>query len=269
MHGPTPLERRSSIRGRARGEGREMLVTFKVFRFDPQRDGAPRFQEYSVEVKPSDKILDCLNRIRWEQDPSLSFRMSCAHGICGSDAMRINGVCAIACQRLVRDYGEGPITIEPLPNFRVLKDLMVDLESFFERYRKIRPFLLAPDPPPETERLQLPEERALFDEAVRCILCACCTAACPVTEENGAFLGPAALLRGYRYLFDSRDQASAERISLLDHPDAVWGCKGHGKCTEVCPKEIDVRKWLGRIKKRVHDAKKGGQRVLPEEGGSK
>ncbi len=233
-----------------------MEITIRVSRFDPQRDEGPRFQQYVVQARPSDRILDCLNRIRWEHDPSLSFRMSCAHGICGSDAMRINGVCSLACQRLVRDYGQGPITVEPLPVFRVLKDLIVDLEPFLERYRMVRPYLICADETRGAERLQSPWERALFDEAVRCILCACCTAACPVTRQDASFLGPAALLRAYRYLFDSRDQAAEERIALLDRPEAIWGCKGHGKCTEVCPKEIDVRKWLGRTKKRIHDAKK-------------
>lgn len=233
-----------------------MEITFRVFRFDPQRGEGPRFQEYAIRAGPSERILDCLNRIRWEQDPSLSFRMSCAHGICGSDAMRINGVCTLACQRLVRDYGEGPITVEPLPIFKVIKDLIVDLGPFLEKYRMVRPYLLPTGEAPETERLQGPEDRALFDEAIRCILCACCTAACPISEQDASFLGPAALLRAYRYLFDSRDGGAGERIALLDRHEAIWGCKGHGKCTEVCPKEIDVRRWLGRTKKRVHDAKK-------------
>jgi succinate dehydrogenase / fumarate reductase iron-sulfur subunit len=231
-----------------------MEVTFRIFRFDPRRDSEPRFQEYRVEANPRERILDCLNRIRWEQDPTLALRMSCAHGICGSDGMRIDGICALACQRLVRDYPEGPITIEPLPNFRVLKDLVVDLDPFFEKQRAVKPHLSPGDPEPQTERLQSPEERAAFDEAIRCILCACCTAACPITAENHAFLGPAALLRAFRYLFDSRDGASGERMASLDNPEGIWGCKGHGKCTEVCPKEIDVRKWLGRTKKRIHDA---------------
>jgi succinate dehydrogenase / fumarate reductase iron-sulfur subunit len=235
-----------------------MQCNFKIFRFDPEKDNEPRYQQYRIEAEPTDKILDCLNRIRWEQDASLSLRMSCAHGICGSDGMRINGVCALACQRLVRDYDGGPITIEPLQNFRVLKDLIVDLDPFFEKYRAVRPYLLPAGSAPEAEHLQSPEERKPFDEAIRCILCACCTAACPITEENEQFLGPAALLRAFRYLFDSRDGAPKERMDYLDNDDGIWGCKGHGKCTEVCPKEIDVRKALGRIKKEIYDAKRAG-----------
>lgn len=235
-----------------------MELIFNIFRFDPERDKGSRYQEYRIEAEPTDKILDCLNRIRWEQDPSLAFRMSCAHGICGSDGMRINGVCALACQRLVRDYGGGPITIDPLPNFRVLKDLIVDLDSFFEKYRAVRPYLLPVGPEPEGERSQSVDERKPFDEAIRCILCACCSASCPITGERERFLGPAALLRAFRYLFDSRDGACKHRMNDLDNDDGIWGCKGHGKCTEVCPKEIDVRKSLGMTKKRIYDEKRAG-----------
>lgn len=232
-----------------------MLVKFRVFRLDPARELQPRYQEFRLEVRPWDRILDCLNRIRWEQDPSLSFRASCGHGICGSDAMRINGVCALACQRLLKDYPEGLITLEPLPNFSVVKDLVVDLAPFFEKYRAVKPYLMAGEPAPEKERLQSPAERESFEEAIRCILCGCCTAACPVISGDQEFLGPAALLRAFRYLFDSRDRASKERMELLDRDHGIWGCKGHGLCTQVCPKEIDVRKWLGRIKKRIYDSK--------------
>jgi succinate dehydrogenase / fumarate reductase iron-sulfur subunit len=172
--------------------------------------------------------------------------------------MRINGVCALACQRLVRDYEKDPITIEPLPNFRVVKDLIVDLDPFFEKYRAVKPYLLASGQGPEAERTQSPEQRRVFDEAIRCILCACCTASCPITPENDSFLGPAALLRAFRYLFDSRDGSSLERMSMLDRENGIWGCKTHWKCTEVCPKEIPVTKSLGKVKKRIFDAKKAG-----------
>ncbi len=147
-----------------------MLVKFRVFRLDPAREAQPGYQEFTLEAEPWERILDCLNRIRWEQDPSLSFRASCGHGICGSDAMRINGVCALACQRLLKDYPEGIITVEPLPNFRVVKDLVVDLDPFFEKYRAVKPYLMAGESAPEKERLQSPQERESFDEAIRCIL---------------------------------------------------------------------------------------------------
>jgi succinate dehydrogenase / fumarate reductase iron-sulfur subunit len=232
-----------------------MNSQFKIFRFDPDRDEKPYFRNYDLEVKAMEKILDCLNRIRWEQDPTLAYRMSCAHGVCGSDAMRINGVCALACQRLVKDYETSEFLIEPLPVFRVVKDLIVDLEPFFEKYRAIRPYLISKTPPPKKERLQDREARKVFDDAVRCILCGSCTAACPISSQNREYLGPAALLRAFRYLFDNRDQGEKERIQILDKEEGIWGCKTLWKCTEVCPKEIPVTKCLGKIKKKIHDMK--------------
>jgi len=232
-----------------------MNSQFKIFRFDPDRDEKPYFRNYDLEVKATEKILDCLNRIRWEQDPTLAYRMSCAHGVCGSDAMRINGVCALACQRLVKDYETSEFLIEPLPVFRVVKDLIVDLEPFFEKYRAIRPYLISETPPPKKERLQDREARKVFDDAVRCILCGSCTAACPISNKNKNYLGPAALLRAFRYLFDNRDRGEKERIQILDNEDGIWGCKTLWKCTEVCPKEIPVTKCLGKIKKKIHDMK--------------
>lgn len=229
---------------------------FKIFRYNPNKDKEPYYKEYKLTVQPSDRILDCLNKIRWEQDPALSFRMSCAHGVCGSDGMKINGVCALACQMLVKNYDEELFTIEPLPNFTVIKDLIVDMEPFFEKYRKIKPYLFEKPEKPEKENIQSQEERKVFDEAIRCILCSCCTAACPITEKDKDFSGPAALLRAFRYFFDSRDSGSEERLKILDKPDGAWGCKTHRKCTEVCPKEIDVAKAIAKTKKKIFDIKK-------------
>jgi len=170
--------------------------------------------------------------------------------------MRINGICGLACQKLVKDFKE-EVLIEPLPVFKVIKDLVVDLAPFFERYRSIKPYLITKTSPPERERIQSPEKQHLFEEAIRCILCACCTASCPINQnkETEAYVGPAALVRAFRYLFDSRDEASEERITLLDHKDGAWGCQTLWKCTEVCPKEIPVTKQIGQIKKRIYDAK--------------
>ena len=216
----------------------------------------PYQQTFEVEANPMDRLLDCLNRIRWEQDPTLSYRMSCGHGVCGSDGMRINGICGLACQKLVKDF-EGEILIEPLPVFRVVKDLIVDLDPFFEKYYSIRPYLITKTPPPDLERKQLPEEQHLLEEAIRCILCACCTASCPVNQnqETAGYVGPAALVRAFRYLFDSRDEAAAERVALLDKKEGAWGCQTLWKCTEVCPKEIPVTKKIGQIKKRIYESK--------------
>jgi len=233
-----------------------MLVRLKIFRFDPQKDEMPYHQTFEVEADPMDRLLDCLNRIRWEQDPTLSYRMSCGHGVCGSDGMRINGICGLACQKLVKDF-QGEILIEPLPTFRVVKDLVVDLAPFFEKYHSIRPYLITKTPPPDRERKQLPEEQHLLEEAIRCILCACCTASCPVNQnrETADYVGPAALVRAFRYLFDSRDEAEAERVALLDKQEGAWGCQTLWKCTEVCPKEIPVTKKIGQIKRRIHESK--------------
>jgi len=234
-----------------------MLIKLKIFRYDPQKDKEPYYQKFEVEADPMERLLDCLNRIRWEQDPSLSFRWSCGHGVCGSDGMRINGICGLPCQKLVRDFEE-EVLIEPLPVFKVIKDLIVDLTPFFERYHSIKPYLMTKTHPPDQERIQLPEQHRQFEEAIRCILCACCTASCPISQnkETEKYVGPAALVRAFRYLFDSRDNASEERMALLDQKNGAWGCQTLGKCTEVCPKEIPVTKQIGRIKKRIYDANK-------------
>ena len=233
-----------------------MLVKLKIFRYDPQKDKEPYYQTYEVEADPMERLLDCLNRIRWEQDPTLSYRWSCGHGVCGSDGMRINGICGLPCQKLVKDLKEEGL-IEPLPVFKVVKDLIVDLGPFFEKYNSMKPYLITRASLPEQERKQSPEEQHLFGEAIRCILCACCTASCPTNQnkETETYVGPAALIRAFRYLFDSRDEASGERVALLDHKDGAWGCQTLWKCTEVCPKEIPVTKQIGRIKKRIYEAK--------------
>lgn len=235
-----------------------MLLRFKIFRYDPEKDAKPYYRTYDVRVEPTDRILDCLNRIRWEQDPTLSYRMSCGHGVCGSDGMRINGMSSLACQKLVKDFKEGEeILIEPLSVFIVVKDLVVDLDPFFEKYNSIKPYLITMTPPPDTERLQSPEDHKLLEEAIRCILCACCTASCPVNQqkETADYVGPAALVRAFRYLFDSRDEGTYERIALLDNKDAAWGCQTRLWCTRVCPKEIPVTKEINQIKKRITDSK--------------
>jgi succinate dehydrogenase / fumarate reductase iron-sulfur subunit len=228
-----------------------METHFRIYRFAPEVDRAPRYQNYTVTAEPEERILDCLNRIRWEQDGTLAYRMSCAHGVCGSDAMRINGRCALACQKLVKDYAGLEITLEPLPVFSVLKDLVVDLEPFFRKVELVRPYLTAPTEAPEGERLQSPSDKKKIDEAIRCILCACCTAACPVEQENGNFLGPAALVWAFRYVFDSRDGAQAERLKELDFPDGVWGCVNHFECTRTCPKGIHVTKSINEMKREI------------------
>lgn len=226
-------------------------MTFKIFRFDPEHDREPSYQTYTVSAEPGDRILDCLNRIRWEQDGTLAYRMSCGHGVCGSDGMKINGRCALACQKLVKDYAGREVILEPLPSFKVLKDLIVDLDPFFDKLKAIRPYLINTQEPPEKERGQAQEQSRKVNEVIRCILCACCTAACPVTAENEKYLGPAALVWAFRTIFDSRDEETLDRLRGVDSQDGAWGCVNHFECTRVCPKEIPVTKSINTIKREI------------------
>jgi succinate dehydrogenase / fumarate reductase iron-sulfur subunit len=234
-----------------------MKVNFKIFRFNPETDKTPHYDVFKVEASPNDRVLDCLNRIWWEQDSSLAFRMSCAHGICGSDGLTINGSPALACQKLVKDYDYSKeIAVEPLKFFPVEKDLNVDLEPFFSRIKAIHPETHQPEMLAEdttaVERVQTVEERSLFDDAVKCILCACCVAACPVNlKEEPEFVGPAALLRAQRYIFDSRTRDTPERMRVLEKPHGVWSCKSYYQCTRVCPKKIRVTEAILQTKKKI------------------
>jgi succinate dehydrogenase / fumarate reductase iron-sulfur subunit len=230
-------------------------VKFRIFRFNPETDKAPHYDVFTVKAKVNDRILDCLNRIRWEKDSSLAYRMSCAHGICGSDGVTINGLPALACQKLVKDYDyKREILVEPLKFFPVVKDLVVDMEPFFERIKVINPEKTesAPISVSGRENTQTPEERSLFADAVKCILCACCTAACPVMlKEELDFIGPAAALRAQRYIFDSRVTDTEERMKILEKPHGIWSCKSYYMCTQVCPKGIKVTEAILKTKKKI------------------
>jgi succinate dehydrogenase / fumarate reductase iron-sulfur subunit len=234
-----------------------MKSTFTIFRFDPAVDKHPHYQEYTIDVESTDKILDCLNKIRSEQDPTLVYRASCSHGICGSDAMVINGHVGLACQKLVRDFKTANnFVIEPLPLFNVIKDLIVDMDPFYEKHRYVRPYLINDDPIPKTERLQSAGEQKTIDPALRCILCASCTSSCPISRANPNYLGPAALLRAFRYIYDSRDTATGSRLAQVNSEDGAWGCKTMWWCTDVCPKGIPVTKCLGQIKRAIKTEEK-------------
>jgi succinate dehydrogenase / fumarate reductase iron-sulfur subunit len=232
-----------------------MEMTFKIFRFDPGIDPEPYYRTYTVSTVPEERILDCLNRIRWEQDGTLGYRMSCGHGVCGSDAMKINGRCALACQKLVKEYEGNEVLMEPLPSFRVLKDLIVDLDPFLEKVRFIRPYLTAAAGPPEGERTQSQEDNRRLDKVIRCILCACCMGACPVAQENEDFLGPSPLVWAFRYIFDSRDDQYLERLKQVDDSNGVWACVNHFECTRACPKEIPITKSINAIKREIEKAR--------------
>ena len=233
-----------------------MKVKFKVFRFNPETDEASHYDVFTVNAGLNDRILDCLNKIRWEQDSSLAYRMSCAHGICGSDGVTINGEPALACQKLVKDYDyTREIVIEPLKFFRVIKDLNVEMEPFFERMKVIQPdenetMLTAGTL--EKEHIQSVEERNLIDDAIKCIMCACCVAACPVMlEKEPEFIGPAAILRAQRYIFDSRLADATRRMMIMEKPHGVWSCKTYYRCTQVCPKKIKVTEAILKTKKKI------------------
>ena len=232
-----------------------MEVKFKVFRFNPETDEAPHYDFFTVKANANDRILDCLNKIRWEQDSSLAYRMSCAHGICGSDGVTINGSSALACQKLVKDYDyKKQMVIEPLKFFPVVKDLVVDMEPFFKRIKAVSPSNIDGAVIDDTERehVQTPEERSMFDDAVKCILCACCVAACPVMlKEDPNFVGPAAVLRAHRHIFDSRVADTEERMRILEKPHGIWSCKSYYRCTQVCPKKIKVTEAILKTKKKI------------------
>jgi len=239
-----------------------MDLRFRIYRQDPETGAPSSWSVYTVRARPEERILDCLNRIRWEQDPTLSYRMSCAHGVCGSDAMRINGICGLACQKLARDYAGEEVLLEPLPGFPVQKDLMVDLEPFFEKVARVKPFLQTVAEGPETEeRLQNATDQKVLDKVLRCILCACCVASCPVSQRDSEFLGPASLVWAFRFLFDTRDEAGLERLEQLNASGGAWDCQNHFNCTRVCPKEIPVTKSINMIKREIekHFGKGKGQ----------
>jgi len=240
--------------------GTQMKITVKVSRFNPKVDEKPYYQEYSIEADPMDRVLDLLMYIKRFQDGTLAFRKSCAHGICGSDAMRINGRERLACKTLVKDVSvrDGDtIIVEPLRNLPVERDLMVRQSDFFEKYRSVKPFLISAQEPAEKERLQSPEQRAKFDDATKCILCAACYSACPVISgKNPDFICPAAIVQAARFLDDNRDTGFEERLFALDDKNGVWPCENHFYCTLVCPRGIKVTKLINLTKQKIKKYRK-------------
>jgi succinate dehydrogenase / fumarate reductase iron-sulfur subunit len=225
-----------------------MDVTLKLRRFNPETDAEPHWETYSVQAEPNDRLLDLLHYVKWHIDGTLTFRRSCAHGICGSDAMRINGVNRLACKVLVKDLPE-TVTVEPLKGLPVEKDLLVDMEPFFEAYRAVKPFLVASDKEPTRERLQSPADRARFDDTTKCILCAACTTSCPIYWTDGAYFGPAAIVNAHRFIFDSRDDGGEDRLDILNEKEGVWRCRTTFNCTEACPRGIEVTKAIQEVKR--------------------
>jgi len=231
-----------------------MQITLKVFRYNPERDKKPHYEKYTLQAQPMDRVLDLLEHIKGYIDGTLSFRRSCAHGICGSDAMRINGRNHLACKVLVKDLGSR-ITVEPILGMRVIKDMIVDMEPFFEHYRSVMPYLVNDDPTPKQERLQSPEQRERFDDTTKCILCAACTTSCPSFWASDKYVGPAAIVNAHRFIFDSRDRAGAERLKILSDQWGVYRCHTIFNCTEACPREIQITQAIGEVKRAIATGK--------------
>ncbi|MEX0957915.1 MAG: succinate dehydrogenase iron-sulfur subunit [Burkholderiales bacterium] len=223
-------------------------MRFRIYRFNPDQDARPYMQDYDVALQPSDRmLLDALIRIK-ETDDSLSLRRSCREGVCGSDAMNINGKNGLACITQLAGLRE-PVELRPLPGLPVIRDLIVDMSQFFKQYNSVKPYLVNNDPPAEKERPQTPAERAELDGLYECILCACCSTACPSFWWNpDKFVGPAGLLQAYRFLADTRDQATNERLDNLEDPYRLFRCHSIMNCVDVCPKGLNPTLAIGKIK---------------------
>jgi succinate dehydrogenase / fumarate reductase iron-sulfur subunit len=234
----------------ADGASKKDVRTFRVYRYDPEAGGNPRWDTFEIDTsKHGPMVLDALFHIKNEIDPTLAFRRSCREGICGSCSMNIGGRNALACTKSWDDFGS-TITISPLPHQPVIKDLVPDLTMFFAQYKAIEPWLHTETPAPESEWRQTPKDRDKLNGLYECILCACCSTSCPSYWWNGeAFYGPAALLHAYRWLIDSRDEATGERLDALEDPFKLYRCHTIMNCAQVCPKGLNPAKAIAEVKK--------------------
>jgi succinate dehydrogenase / fumarate reductase iron-sulfur subunit len=242
-----------------------MKIVIRIQRFNPETDAAPYYQEYPVDTEPTDRVLDAILYVKNHADATLAVRKSCAHGICGSDAMRINGTERLACKTIIKEIAsEGAtVVLEPLRGMPVQRDLMVDQGEFFEKYRSVRPFLIPIAPAPAHEQVQTPEQRARFDDPTKCILCGACYSSCPVlADKNPRFIGPAAVTQAARFIFDSRDKGVGERLGVLDTPDGAWACENHFDCTKVCPRGIKVTKGINETKRAITACKENDHQTV-------
>jgi succinate dehydrogenase / fumarate reductase iron-sulfur subunit len=223
-------------------------MKFRIYRYDPESGNSPAMQEYEIDMQAEGKmLLDALVAIK-AQDESLSLRRSCREGVCGSDAVNVNGKNRLACITPLLELRE-PIEVRPLPGLPVIRDLVVDMEPFFRQYKSVRPWLINDDPEPEVERLQSPQDRAELDGLYECILCACCTTSCPSFWWNpDKFVGPAGLLQAYRFIADSRDQATNDRLDNLEDPYRLYRCHGIMNCVDACPKGLNPTSAIGKIR---------------------
>ena len=226
------------------------MLKVSVYRYNPETDQEPYMQDYQVDTQGKDlMVLDVLELIK-EQDSTLGIRRSCREGVCGSDGMNINGKNGLACITPISEAcGNGDLVVRPLPGLPVIRDLVIDMSLFYKQYEKIKPYLINDEPAPAIERLQSPEDRAHLDGLYECILCACCSTSCPSFWWNpDRFIGPSGLLQAYRFLIDSRDTATEQRLAALDDPFSVFRCHGIQNCVKVCPKGLNPTKAIGHIR---------------------
>jgi succinate dehydrogenase / fumarate reductase iron-sulfur subunit len=233
-----------------------MRVELKVQRFNPERDEQPHWEKYIVESEPMDRVLDLLHKVKWESDGSLTFRRSCAHGVCGSDAMMINGRNRLACKIRVDQLGS-KISVAPLPGMKVVKDLIVDMDPFFAKYRSVMPYMMADsEPPANAERLQSSEQRDRYDDTTKCILCAACTSSCPSFWAQDSYVGPAAIVNAHRFIFDSRDDHGHERLEILADENGVWRCRTIYNCVDACPRGINITRAILEVNSAIGDPRR-------------
>ncbi len=245
------------------------MIEVNIYRYNPETDKFPYMQKFNFEMPDRDiMVLELLNSLK-ESDPTISYRRSCREGVCGSDGMSINGKNGLACITPVSEVAKGnKLELRPLPGLPVVRDLVVDMTEFYAQYEKIKPFLQNDTPPPNQERLQSPSDRDKLDGLYECILCACCSTSCPSFWWNpDKFVGPAALLQAYRFIADTRDTRTEERLESLSDPFSVYRCHGIMNCVSVCPKGLNPNKAIGEIKSMLLTNKRYEAEIIASDGG--
>jgi succinate dehydrogenase / fumarate reductase iron-sulfur subunit len=249
---PEPPSKVDLSQAQTAGEIPRLDVTLRIRRYQPEVREEAYWEDFHLTMIGTDRVLDALHAVKWDHDGTLVFRRSCAHGVCGSDAMRINGRNRLACKTLLKDLNLGePVVVEPLQGLPVEKDLIVDMEPFFQSYREIMPFLITRGHEPARERLQSPGQRERFDDTTKCILCAACTSSCPVFWTDGQYFGPAAIVNAHRFIFDSRDEGGDMRLEVLNDAQGVWRCRTVFNCSEACPRGIKITQAIQEVKRAV------------------
>jgi succinate dehydrogenase / fumarate reductase iron-sulfur subunit len=244
-----PREPGAKRRSEPSGPG-NVRLTLRIRRYNVELRADPWWDEFHVNMEPTDRLLDALHWVKWYRDGTLALRRSCAHGICGSDAMLINGVNQLACKVLVKDVAP-KVTVEPIRGLPVVKDLIVDMEPFFAGYERMLPYLINDEQPPDRERRQSPQERERYDDTTKCILCAACTTSCPIFWADEEYVGPAAIVNAHRFIFDSRDRGAGDRLDILAEKTGVYRCRTTFNCTEACPRGIKVTKAIQEVKRAI------------------